>query len=238
MGTVKQNVAARIQSCSLPAGQPTFRIEAPTTTHEAVFNVATGIRRTPRRTRPAAHQRRGVVTLWMIVALPVLMLLLILLIEIGNIWRARVELENALEAAALAAVKEWGNGASNSDARDVGVAYAAANTVTGSPVVITDNDSGAPADNGNALPNGNLVLGAVTTTTIPWVFHSGTTPSCSAPATDFGVRAQATVRVNSVALRLGGYVVPMLYVSAAATARYSCTTSRPELIRVRPENFF
>ena len=54
----------------------------------------------------------------------------------------------------------------------------------------------------------------------------------------YGVRAQATVVVNSVACRLGGYTVPAFTVSACATARYSCATRRPELIRVQPENFF
>lgn len=237
MGPVKQNVATRIQPCSLIAGQAAFQAEAPAAADDAVSSVTAGVGRRPRRRRHQAHRRRGVVTLWLIVVLPVLLLLLILLIEIGNIWRARVELENAMEAAALAAVKEWGNGASHSDARDVGVVYAAANTVTGRPVIITDNDGGA-LPNGNALPSGNLIFGAVTTTTIPWIFNSGTAPSCPGPATDFAVRAQATVRANSVVGRFGGYVVPMFYVSATATARYSCTTLMPELIRIRPENFF
>jgi hypothetical protein len=54
----------------------------------------------------------------------------------------------------------------------------------------------------------------------------------------YGVRAQATVQVNSVACQFGGYTVPTFTVSACVTARYSCATRRPELIRVRPENFF
>ena len=79
-----------------------------------------------------------------------LLLLLILLIEIGNIWRARVELENAMEAAALAAVKEWGKWRpATQTARDIGVAYAAANTVTGSPVAITDNEDRDQVPNNN-----------------------------------------------------------------------------------------
>jgi hypothetical protein len=60
----------------------------------------------------------------------------------------------------------------------------------------------------------------------------------SSGAGAYGVRAQATVQVNSVACRLGGYTVPTFTVSACATARYACTTRRPELVRVREENFF
>ena len=113
-----------------------------------------------------------------------LLLLLILLIEIGNIWRARVELETAMEAAALAAVKQWGdsagadNTAANTTARDVGVIYAAANTVTGDPVVITKNHDPTKPLTYNASPAGNLIFGAITTTTIPWVFCGNRQPSC------------------------------------------------------------
>ncbi len=184
MGSMKQNVAVRIQTCSLTPGAMALPALAPAAAGEPVSNVATGIGRNSRRTRRLACQRRGVVTLWLILALPVLLLLLILLIEVGNIWRARVELETAMEAAALAAVKEWGdsagadNTAADTTARDVGVIYAAANTVTGDPVVITNNHDPTKPLTYNASAAGNLIFGAITTTTIPWIFCGNQQPSC------------------------------------------------------------
>ena len=45
-------------------------------------------------------------------------------LEAANMWLARAELENALESAALAAVKTWGdaNGGSTFTPRQIGVA--------------------------------------------------------------------------------------------------------------------
>jgi Flp pilus assembly protein TadG len=164
-------------------------------------------------------------------------MLLIFLIEIANVWRARVELENALEASALAAVKAWKEGSTDAQARAIAITYAGANTVTGTPVSISPNGGGAGV-NGNALATGNLIFGAVTTSAIPWAFDGSTAPDCGA-GRDFGVRAQATVQVNSVAAGLGGYDVPVLWVSATATARCACGVgTQPQLIRVRPENVF
>ncbi len=125
--------------------------------------------------------------LWLILALPVLVLLLGVVIEIGNIWLARVELENALESAALAAVKEWGSagGGNTAVSRLVGVEYAKANTVTGTPAAITTNyDAVLPIrPNQNELctgPTANMIFGAITTTTRPWVFNADIEPSCGA----------------------------------------------------------
>ncbi|MCL6507990.1 MAG: hypothetical protein K6T59_13295 [Bryobacteraceae bacterium] len=44
----------------------------------------------------------------MLIWLPCLLALFVGLVGVANLWLARVELENALEAAALAAVKQWG----------------------------------------------------------------------------------------------------------------------------------
>lgn len=132
-----------------------------------------------------SRRRRGVAALWLILALPVLVILLGVVIEIGNIWLARVELENALESAALAAVKEWGSagGGDTAVSRLVGVEYAKANRVTGTMVGIADNyDAVAPIrPNQNQFctgPTANLIFGAVTTTTRPWVFDAGIEPGC------------------------------------------------------------
>jgi len=193
----------------------------------------------PRPARLTARRRRGVAALWLILSLPVLVILLGVVIEIGNIWLARVELENALEAAALSAVKEWGDQGTpaTQPARNVGVTYAAANTVTGDPVGIDPNYDLTEANNQNDSCSGNLIFGAVTTNTVPWVFDTRVQPGCGVADPAFGVRAQATAPVNSVCCRLFGATLNTFNVSACATARYVCTSNRPELIRVRPENF-
>jgi len=138
------------------------------------------------------RQRRGVATLWLILALPVLVLLLGVVIEIGNIWLARVELENALEAAALAGVKEWGDagGGDTQTARNVAITYAASNTVTGTAVAITSNyQSPPPAGfrNQNATCTGDLIFGTITEDTIPWVFDAYEEPSCGGGTVLFDV---------------------------------------------------
>lgn len=128
------------------------------------------------------QDRRGAVTLWTVLSLPVLLLVLFLVADSIHLWVARVELENAMEAAALAAVKHWGDagGGSTLTPRAVGVNYAAANTINGQPVVITDNAGGHPNENG--LCSGNLIFGAVEQNTGDacqrYSFDATETPSC------------------------------------------------------------
>jgi hypothetical protein len=130
-------------------------------------------------------------------------------IMIGNIWLARVEVENALESAALAAVMEWGENPGYAGdtliPRDVGVAYAATNTMTGLPVAIATNYDHANLTgsvNQNLLcsptkpdPDGNLVFGAVTIenpdTPDEYVtFDAGTRPGCGIGSVTFDVSGQ------------------------------------------------
>ncbi len=156
--------------------------------------------------------REGIAVLWLIVTLPIFVFLFVGVIMIGNIWLARVEVENALEGAALAAVKEWGdnNGGNTLVPRNVGVAYAAANTVSAVPVEIRTNydlnnttgsanqnllcDPVKPDPVNGILPGGNLVFGAVTITN-PGTpqehveFDAGTSPSCGAGGVSFDVSA-------------------------------------------------
>ena len=166
----------------------------------------------PNRGRPA---RRGISVLWLVVTLPIFVFLFVGVVMIGNIWLARVELENALEAAALAAVKEWAEnpsyGGDTLIPRNVGVAYAAANTISGVPVDIRTNYDHANAtgsvnqnllcdptkpDPPNGLPpGGNLVFGAVKIenpgTSAEYIeFDAGTRPSCGAGSVTFDVSQQ------------------------------------------------
>ncbi len=124
--------------------------------------------------------------MWTILAVPALLLMLVFVVEIAHLWSARVELENALEGAALAAVKEWGDagGGSTLIPRHVGVAYAAANTIDGDPVAITTNYNPQVLPNENDDCDGNLIFGAITTDLSQIIFHTDVTfnagiePSC------------------------------------------------------------
>lgn len=136
--------------------------------------------------------RRGIATIWIVLAGPTILALFILLSDIANLWVARVELENALEAAALAAVKEWGD-ASGGDTmvpRQIGADFAFANNVVGTPVDLQGIDpalnydpvSGGP--NQNASCDGVLVFGSIipaaTPLEPPFTFNAGLRPGCGA----------------------------------------------------------
>jgi putative Flp pilus-assembly TadE/G-like protein len=137
--------------------------------------------------------RRGSATLWMVIWLPCLLVMFLVMVGVANLWLARVELENALEASALAAVKQWGD-ASGGDTfipRRIGQAYAAANCVRGNPTVIglnynaaggpNQNDLCEPTDETVSPPNGNLVFGTIDDSNPNnIIFNAGIAPSCAA----------------------------------------------------------
>lgn len=138
----------------------------------------------PHSTNPkhsTRQRRRGVTTLWVILLLPLFLILFCFLVDIANVWHARVELENALEASALAAVKEWGDagGGPTLPARTVGVNYAGVNTINGTAVVITDNFNGPGGPNQNADCDGNLIFGSITNDMSPYIFNAGIGGGCT-----------------------------------------------------------
>jgi Flp pilus assembly protein TadG len=205
---------------------------------------------------PYARSRRGSATLWLIIWLPCLLTLFCVLVGVANLWLARIELENALEAAALAAAKEWGQagGGDTQSAREAGVAFAAANMVRGNPVVLgtnynslnapNDNDVGNPTGAAVNPPNGNLVFGAINDDDPDHViFDASGTPSCAAAAallvvdpavvdnSKFGVRAQAILSVQPLNLGFLG-TLTQYCIQAKATAEYDCATGRVKLVRI------
>ena len=119
--------------------------------------------------------------------IPVLLVVLAVVVEGVHLWLARVELENGLEAAALAAVKEWAESGGmpaeywTEQARQFGVEYAAANAINQTPITIQTNRGGY-ADPGNPNENlsceGNLIFGAITEDNPKYVFEADKAPSC------------------------------------------------------------
>lgn len=129
-----------------------------------------------RHANRAAHRRHGVATVWIIASFPAMAVLLCLVLETANLWMARVELRNALDAAALSAVKTWGEGGSTAAARLEGQVTAGLNTVTGSPVVLGLNVGGGT--NGNGPNTGDILLGSITGTPGALTFDCNGTASC------------------------------------------------------------
>jgi hypothetical protein len=129
-------------------------------------------------------RRCGWTTLWLVVWIPVLMALFCGLLAVANLWLARVELENTLESAALAAAKEWGDagGGDTLLPREVGVQFAAANTVRGQHLALQSNYAGSGGCNQNLtcnLDGGNLVFGAIDDSDPDHVvFNAATCPTC------------------------------------------------------------
>jgi hypothetical protein len=82
-----------------------------------------------------------------VIWLPALLALFCGLLAVANLWLARVELETGLEAAALAAVKDWGDqgGGDTLVPREVGVNFAAANCVRGLHLPLLTNYAGMQA---------------------------------------------------------------------------------------------
>jgi Flp pilus assembly protein TadG len=80
--------------------------------------------------------------LWTLLFVVVLLTILYVVVQVAQLWLAREKLENAIEAAALAAAKQWGDtggGTANVAAAQArGEAYATANTVNGVPLDLTN----------------------------------------------------------------------------------------------------
>lgn len=177
------------------------------------------------RRRPA---RRGVATLWTILMIPAVLCLLALILEVGNLWLARVELANAMEAAALAGADVWGDTGNLANARAAAVTYAAQNTVIGVPVVVGANGGGTV---NNTTCNGSVVILGRTNAAAPYTFDANIAPVGGQLE---AVRVQATVSVTSVIGTLFGNILGPWNITAQASAVY--TGGAPQLINVAVYN--
>jgi Flp pilus assembly protein TadG len=174
--------------------------------------------------------RRGVAIVWLILWGSLFLTFFCAFFEVATLWQARVELNDTLDAAALAAVNEWKAqlDASNSDTeipREVGMEYAGANLMLGTPVSLSTN-YGGPGDlpYQNDLCTGNFVFGDLTTSGSGYNFSTSTTGGLLA------VRAQATKPVYGFCSAVFG--VSFFNVSAASTAFYDTVNGEPRLVHI------
>lgn len=158
------------------------------------------------------NSQRGIATIWVIGFGPALLALLVLVTEIASLWLARIELETAAEAGALACVRAWGGQPGDTliirnAAATVGGSFAQANTVLGNTFTL------AP----NSVTFGSYVSGTIT------AGAPGTIPN--------GTRAcvvQATAVVPGLWSGFGG----SRSIQARASARYDTNLNAPRLVRV------
>lgn len=153
----------------------------------------------------SGSQRRGAITVWMILAIPVLATLFCVVLEVGNLWLARIELTNALEASALAAVEEWGDrgGGDTLIPREVGRIFALSNTINGVPVNYDIVDPANPLNynpaviNDNDSCDGTMIFGAIIEDDPEFVFDSCVVPSCLAGNVVLDATAQGGLQTGN-----------------------------------------
>jgi Flp pilus assembly protein TadG len=171
------------------------------------------------------RNRSGISTIWVIVAVPVVMAMFVFVLDIAHIWLARTELKNALDAAALSGAQTWGNGGSTAAARGDTNDAASANTVLGSIVTLDTTTGGCTNGNvSNALNVGEIVLGAISDTGTTVIFDCNSTPSC--------ITGTFSVDIEVNTLPAGGgdtFTTP----DAFRVLNYTTTVSSPQLTSIR-----
>lgn len=173
-----------------------------------------------RRTR-----RSGIATVWIIASVPAIVTLLILLTDVGILWQARMELETATEAAALAAVKEWKATNNTNLARIAAQNFAAANTVLSQSVTITNNGGGGGV-NDNSLCGGDILLGNLTSA---GVLEASVTPSST---NNYGARVIHKMKIKSLSQTFAGVNFGPYYITAEAVAQVQFDPGgTPRLVR-------
>ena len=136
----------------------------------------------------------------MVVSIPIFLITLCIVLEVGNLWAARIQLKKALESAALSAVKTWGD-ASGGDTlipRTVGNDFSSGNVINGQIVDLTTIDptlnyAAVLNPNQNASCTGTLIFGAIVDDDPRFVFDSCQVPGCGPP---FNVAMDVTSQGN------------------------------------------
>ncbi len=133
-------------------------------------------------------QRTGIITFWAIVSIPIFLCLLCFVLEIGNLWLGRIQLKNALESGALAAVKNWGDagGGDTQISRQVGNQFTNSMLVNGSAVNLstidgTLNYNAMNGANQNGACSGVFVFGAIIDNDPAFTFDSCSAAGCGPP---------------------------------------------------------
>lgn len=187
--------------------------------------------------------RSGLITFWAIVSLPIFLCMLCVVLEVGNLWLARIQLKNALEAGALAAVKNWGDagGGDTNISRQVGNQFASVSLINGAVVDLstidaTLNYNAMNGTNQNGNCTGVFVFGAITDDSPEYVFDSCSAAGCGPPFTvamdatsqgnmggsggnnnEWGISIQPTQQLTNLSITRVTYRLPATYVTGSGT---------------------
>jgi len=171
------------------------------------------------RNSRSASGRRGAAVVWILVATPAILVLFMVVLSLASIWQARAELQNAVEAAALAGAKLWGDGADSPSNRTsahlASQAVFQANTVFGKVGSISSNDNPS-AINNNQSTSGPILLGSFVGST----FYVNQSPGA---VNERACYVTTTASITPLLQGLG--VLGPFTVQASAAAFYSGTTS-------------
>ncbi len=184
-----------------------------------------------RRAHSLHAPRRGIATIWVLTALPVVLTLLVMIVDGGNLWVARMELRNALDAAALSAAKTWGETSNTAQARlDAQDAFNT-NTILGNQYSLSTSNGGG-CGNGNSSPSATaeILLGSITSIGSGFAIDYTGTPVC--PGGTFGVRTRKAVSVPSVASAFLGLSINPYQVTCESYAQFACGSGPPRVIHV------
>lgn len=187
------------------------------------------MKRIDTKQRQTQKNRRGIAILWLVIWGSFFLTFFCAVLELATLWEAQVELNDALDSAALAAVSEWNSMRNLSNysteiPREVGVDYAAANTVLGVPVPLDSNYNSGNTPNENGSCAGNLIFGDLITSGSVYEFNAGSTGNLLA------VRVQATVPLNGFCTAMFG--ASFFDVSASSIAYYDTLEGKPRLVSI------
>ncbi|MFP6762659.1 MAG: pilus assembly protein TadG-related protein [Planctomycetaceae bacterium] len=158
---------------------------------------------------PGSHDpaRRGLSTIWVIIAIPAVMTMFVAVVDIGHIWLARNELKNALDAATLSGIKTWAEGGTTAQSRLDADNAMATNTILGTAITLDTTEGGCT--NGNVASTGELVLGVVTDNDSQFTFDCNQ-PPCPAATIVFAIDTSGTgdTFVDANAFRIVSFTAP------------------------------
>jgi Flp pilus assembly protein TadG len=160
----------------------------------------------------AAQARIGIAAIWVVLTLPVLVLMLVMVLEIGNLWVAQAELAHATEAGALAGANQWGDAGEDSpaarhQARRAAAAFTTANSVVGQ-LPSVKNHQGIHLGDWNGS-----------------VFQPVRGHTEQVPAANRACQVRVSLRIPGLFRVAGPFTI-----HARATARYQPASGMPQLV--------
>jgi Flp pilus assembly protein TadG len=185
--------------------------------------------------------RRGAVLVWFVMIVPLMLLILVGLTDYAGMSLARIELQNAVDAAALSAIKSWSHAEPSAAATEAATLFAANPVIgqtlgghdTGQAVatVLTQQTSDDPAVVIDGALFGIWVDQHGTLLFRPSADQPADSASASTPATPM-VLFRKTIQVHGITRGwLGGTLGPYV-TSAEAYARLDPVTGRPQLVNI------